>query len=69
MRRVLNILQATSMAFPEATEETVYTCVGHPLPSDMAAVANWLLNDDFASLMKSKYPKDLLLMSYKYALD
>ncbi|XP_065566111.1 replication factor C subunit 5-like [Artemia franciscana] len=52
MRRVLNILQATSMAFPEATEETVYTCVGHPLPSDMAAVANWLLNDDFASSMK-----------------
>lgn len=28
MRRVINILQSTSMAFEEVNEEHVYTCVG-----------------------------------------
>lgn len=28
MRRVINILQSTSMAFDEVNEENVYTCVG-----------------------------------------
>lgn len=28
MRRVLNILQSTSMAFDVVNEENVYTCVG-----------------------------------------
>ena len=28
MRKALNILQSTSMAHPEVTEDTVYTCTG-----------------------------------------
>jgi hypothetical protein len=28
MRRVINILQSTSMAFDEVNEDHVYTCVG-----------------------------------------
>jgi replication factor C subunit 3/5 len=28
MRRVINILQSTSMAFDEVNEENVYACVG-----------------------------------------
>jgi replication factor C subunit 3/5 len=49
MRRVLNILQSTSMAFDKVTEETVYTCVGHPLRSDIANIISWMLNEDFTA--------------------
>ena len=35
MRRVLNILQSCSMAFDVVNEDNVYTCVGHPLKSDI----------------------------------
>lgn len=48
MRKVLNILQSCSMAFDEVNEDNVYTCVGHPLKSDIANMANWMLNDSFA---------------------
>ncbi len=49
MRRVINIMQSTSMAFDEVNEEHVYTCVGHPLKSDIANVVTWMLNDDFTT--------------------
>ena len=47
MRKVLNIMQSCAMAFDEVTEDNVYTCVGHPLKSEIEAVVNWLLNDTF----------------------
>jgi len=47
MRRVLNILQSCSMAFDEVNEDNVYTCVGHPLKSDIAHMVNWMLNESF----------------------
>ena len=53
MRRVLNILQSTSMAFNVVSEDNVYTCVGHPLKSDIANVATWLLNEDFTAAYSS----------------
>ena len=31
MRRVLNILQSTAMAYDMVNEDNVYLCVGHPL--------------------------------------
>lgn len=49
MRRVINILQSTSMAFDEVNEENVYTCVGHPLKSDIANIISWMLNEDLTS--------------------
>lgn len=49
MRKVLNILQGTATAFPEVNEDNVYTCVGHPTPTDMSNVLNWLLNSDFTT--------------------
>jgi len=49
MRRVINILQSTSMAFDVVNEEHVYTCVGHPLKSDIANVVSWMLNEDLTS--------------------
>uniref|UniRef100_A0A8C4ZEJ4 Replication factor C (activator 1) 5 n=1 Tax=Gadus morhua TaxID=8049 RepID=A0A8C4ZEJ4_GADMO len=49
MRRSLNILQSTSMAYGKVTEETVYTCTGHPLRSDIANILDWSLNKDFTA--------------------
>ncbi|XP_037090098.1 LOW QUALITY PROTEIN: replication factor C subunit 5-like [Pollicipes pollicipes] len=49
MRRVLNILQATWIAFGRVTEHNVYTCIGHPLTSDITAIVNWMLNEDVAT--------------------
>uniref|UniRef100_A0A336KMU1 Activator 1 subunit 5 n=1 Tax=Culicoides sonorensis TaxID=179676 RepID=A0A336KMU1_CULSO len=46
MRRVINVLQSTWMSFKNVTEETVYTCVGHPLPKDIENIVNWLLNTE-----------------------
>lgn len=49
MRKVLNILQATSMAYSEITSKTITTCVGYPTPDDINAI--------FKTLMTSKYKK------------
>merc|ERR1739838_760402 len=38
MRKVLNILQSTNMAYDKVTEDYVYTCVGHPLRSDITSI-------------------------------
>uniref|UniRef100_A0A8P4K6D0 Activator 1 subunit 5 n=1 Tax=Dicentrarchus labrax TaxID=13489 RepID=A0A8P4K6D0_DICLA len=52
MRRSLNILQSTSMAYEKVTEDTVYTCTGHPLRSDIANILDWSLNKDFTTAYK-----------------
>nr|XP_053628231.1 replication factor C subunit 5-like isoform X3 [Cherax quadricarinatus] len=52
MRRVLNILQSTSMAYKEVTEDNVYTCVGHPLRSDITNIINWMLNEQLDTAYK-----------------
>ncbi|POI19423.1 hypothetical protein CIB84_016832, partial [Bambusicola thoracicus] len=49
MRRALNILQSTSMAFGKVTEENVYTCTGHPLKADIANILDWMLNQNFST--------------------
>lgn len=48
MRKVINVLQSTWMAFKNVNEENVYLCVGHPQPKDIKTIINWLLNiEDF----------------------
>lgn len=47
MRRVINVLQSTWLAFGLVNENNVYSCVGHPLPIDIRNIANWLLNDSY----------------------
>ncbi|XP_075219941.1 replication factor C subunit RfC3 isoform X2 [Lycorma delicatula] len=65
MRKVLNVLQSTATAFPEVNEENVYTCVGHPLKSDIRNILQWLLNHDFktayTSIKELKLAKGLAL--------
>lgn len=55
MRRVLNVLQSTWMAHKNITEETVYLCVGHPTPSDIKTIINWLMSvESFQECYQSK---------------
>uniref|UniRef100_T1J2I6 Activator 1 subunit 5 n=1 Tax=Strigamia maritima TaxID=126957 RepID=T1J2I6_STRMM len=65
MRKSLNILQSSSMAYDEVNEDNVYTCVGHPLKSDITNIINWMLNDDFSTafnnIIKIKTEKGLAL--------
>lgn len=66
MRKVLNVLQSTWMAFKDVTEDTVYTCVGHPLKSDIKNIIHKLLNTgDFREvyqfLIEMKTDKGLAL--------
>lgn len=50
MRRVLNLLQTTAMSYPEEVNETaVYLTSGSPLPSDLDAILNSLMNDSFVT--------------------
>jgi replication factor C subunit 3/5 len=48
MRRVLNVLQATSLGFDEVTEAAVYACTGDPSPKDIRRVTNSLLTAPIA---------------------
>ncbi|XP_067033880.1 replication factor C subunit 5-like [Acropora muricata] len=65
MRKALNILQSTAMAFETVNEENVYTCTGQPLRSDIANMVEWMLNEDFNTvynnIMKLKTLKGLAL--------
>ena len=37
------------MAFDVVDEDTVYTCVGHPLRRDITNIMQWSLNESFTS--------------------
>lgn len=48
MRRVLNILQATSVAYPDKiTYESLFLVTGNPLPADIDSLFDALLNQPF----------------------
>ncbi|XP_074658799.1 replication factor C subunit 5-like [Tubulanus polymorphus] len=50
MRRALNVLQCTAMAYDGVVDENnVYSCVGHPLRRDIESILNWMLNEDFST--------------------
>lgn len=53
MRKVLNVLQSVSSAFPVVNEENVFKCCGIPLKSDIESILNWLLTDKFTNIYKS----------------
>jgi len=47
MRRVLNLLQSTAMSSSKVDETSVYLTSGAPLPADMTAILDLLLNHPF----------------------
>ena len=56
------------MAYGDVTEDNVYTCVGHPLRSDIEHIVTWMLNENFnkaySSILCSH--KDTLFKIVKY---
>lgn len=54
MRRVLNVLQSTAMAFDEVNENNVYQCCGQPLKSDIEKILSWLLSPTISKNYKRK---------------
>ena len=52
MRKYLNILQSTSMAFKVVDENAIYACTGNPEPAFIGRLVEWLLNDNFSEIYR-----------------
>ena len=48
MRKVLNNLQSTNMAYSKVTEKNVNSCLGYPRKNQIDKMFNMLLNESFA---------------------
>ncbi|QRV89219.1 replication factor C subunit 3 [Ceratobasidium sp. AG-Ba] len=75
MRRALNVLQACHAAYDRTDETAVYNCTGNPHPTDIEALVNSMMSDDFGTsyqlVMKMKTEKglalqDLVTGAYEY---
>jgi replication factor C subunit 3/5 len=58
MRKILNVLQSTSLAFDEVNEKNVYACVGQPAPFVIERILKILLNETIESAVESKWEID-----------
>ncbi|CAD5212365.1 unnamed protein product [Bursaphelenchus okinawaensis] len=45
MRKILNVLQSTYLAFGEVTEKNIYACVGQPNPEIIKKIIHSAMND------------------------
>jgi len=65
MRRALNILQACYAAYGVIDETAIYNCTGNPRPSDIAAMVQSMLSDEFTTsynlITKMKVDRGLAL--------
>jgi len=75
MRRALNVLQACHAAYDIVGETEIYNCTGNPHPSDIEAIVNSMLTDEFTTsyqmISKVKVERglalqDLLSGAYEY---
>lgn len=55
MRRCLNIMQATHMAYPVVDESSVYLCTGNASPEEVRGALSALLNMNFSEAFRCKY--------------
>ena len=55
MRKCLNILQSTHMAFDEVNETNVYTCTGSPHPMVVEQILNSLVTEDFDTAFRNTW--------------
>lgn len=63
MRRALNVLQACHAAYDVVGETEIYNCTGNPHPSDIEAIVNSMLSDEFTTSYQSECP--LLTLAVK----
>ncbi|GMR41098.1 hypothetical protein PMAYCL1PPCAC_11293 [Pristionchus mayeri] len=66
MRRVLNVLQAASMAFPVVDSSAVYSCVGQPTPNEMERLKLILIKCTLADAC-AQIEKDYIEKGYALA--
>jgi len=55
MRRSLNVLQACHAAYDVTDETAVYNCTGNPHPSDIEAVMESMMNEDFETSYRRQW--------------
>lgn len=55
MRKCLNTLQATSLAYPLVDEKNVYICTGNASPGEMRQILDVLLNSNFSETYECNY--------------
>ena len=64
--------QSTHMAHEVVDEDSVYTCVGHPLRRDIENIVNWVLNENFTtaynSILLKKMSTSAPLVAYKISI-
>lgn len=66
MRRALNVLQACHAAYDIVGETEIYNCTGNPHPSDIEAIVNSMLSDEFTTSYQSEWYSELLLLRHLY---
>jgi len=66
LRRVLNLLQCTHMAYPEVSEESVYLTAGAAVPAVVESILTSLLNDSFDTAVGSLMT---IITEFGYALS
>jgi replication factor C subunit 3/5 len=54
MRKILNVLQSTSLAFNVVDEKNVYLCVGQPDPHVIQRILKLLLNETIEYAIERK---------------
>jgi replication factor C subunit 3/5 len=50
MRKLINTLQATHLAFDEVNETNVYKCLGRPTPQEIKETMNILMNENVSEM-------------------
>ena len=68
MRRALNVLQACHAAYDIVGETEIYNCTGNPHPSDIEAIVNSMLSDEFTTSYQSEWYGDELLLSFIFLI-
>ncbi|ORZ27722.1 P-loop containing nucleoside triphosphate hydrolase protein [Lobosporangium transversale] len=75
MRRALNILQACHAGYEVVNEDAIYNCTGNPHPTDIEAIVNSMLTEDFTTansnisylkMVKGMALQDILTEVYNY---
>ena len=64
LRRVLNLLQSTSMAYPTVTQDAVYLTAGAAMPSVIEAIFTSLLNDSFEPAYRTLLKVSICTQNY-----
>lgn len=54
------------MAFEEVNEHNVYLTTGQPLPTDIAKIVEWMLNENFSTAYQSKTTPHLPALSCNF---